>query len=222
MREDDGLGHYVPILRRIIVLVAVIIAVPVILWTITIFVRTYVGPPRLPTFHQLVSTASINAPSPRTAAEGVVTTADATRGSAPIVEANASTDPADSTMPTGSTAGDRADQDPAAAGGSRGSVFPPSPLAASDGNTTGGALASAQPAGSTDGATESLSASQPLSGPIPLPRRRPREAEMRTAEFTPGNMPMPRRRPEAAGAPPGTAGETTGESPLGFIQNLFH
>ena len=75
MREDDGLGHYVPILRRIIVLVAVIVAVPVMLWTITVFVRTYVGPPRIPTFHQLVSTASINAPSARTSQDGAAATA---------------------------------------------------------------------------------------------------------------------------------------------------
>ena len=40
MREDDDFRHYVPLLRRIIILVAVIIAVPVILWTITVFVRT--------------------------------------------------------------------------------------------------------------------------------------------------------------------------------------
>ena len=216
MREDDGLGHYVPILRRIIVLVAVIIAVPVILWTITIFVRTYVGPPRLPTFHQLVSTASINAPS-----EGAVATQDVTPGSRPIVEANASTDPADSTMPTGSTGDRTADQD-SAPGASRTSVFPPSPLAASDGNPATGALASAQPAASAYDTSDSLSASPPLSGPIPLPRRRPREAEMRTADSTPANVPMPRRRPEGAGANAGTSAETTGSSPIGFIQNLFH
>ena len=78
MREDDGLGHYVPILRRIIVLVAVIIAVPIVLWTITVFVRTYVGPPRLPTFHQLVSTASINGPPARAGSEGAVAAQDAT------------------------------------------------------------------------------------------------------------------------------------------------
>jgi len=69
MREDDDFRHYVPLLRRIIILVAVIIAVPVILWTITVFVRTYVGPPRMPTFHQLASTASINAPSARSGSE---------------------------------------------------------------------------------------------------------------------------------------------------------
>jgi hypothetical protein len=204
MREDDSLGHYVPILRRIVVLVSVIIAVPVILWTITPFVRTYVGPPRLPTFHQLASTASINAPSPRTDSEGAPSQ-DAAGSSGPIREANAAAPDEDGALATGSTPGDRpADQ---------GAASP-------DGNGVTGALASAQPNASAYDTSESASASQPLSGPIPLPRRRPREAEIRTAEMTPANIPMPRRRPENAG--PSTTAETTGSSPIGFIQNLFH
>jgi hypothetical protein len=204
MREDDSLGHYVPILRRIVVLVAVIIAVPVILWTITAFVRTYVGPPHLPTFHQLASTASINAPSTGTDSEGAPSQ-DTPGSSGPIREANAAPDAGDGTMPTGSTPDNHsADQD---------SAVP-------DGIGATGALASAQPNASAYDTTESASASQPLSGPIPLPRRRPREAEMRTAEMTPANVPMPRRRPENAG--PSTAAETTGSNPIGFIQNLFH
>jgi hypothetical protein len=63
MRDDDEFGHYVPLLRRIIILVAVITAVPVVLWTITAFVRAYVAPAKIPTFHQLAATASINAPA---------------------------------------------------------------------------------------------------------------------------------------------------------------
>jgi len=204
MREDDSLGHYVPILRRIVVLVAVIIAIPVILWTITAFVRTYVGPPRLPTFHQLASTASINAPSTRTDSEGAPSQEAAGR-SGPILEANADPEAGDGAMPTGSTPGDRsADQ---------GSAAP-------DGNGATVALASAQPGAGAYDTSESASASQPLSGPIPLPRRRPREAEMRTADMTPANVPMPRRRPENAGT--STSAETTGSNPIGFIQNLFH
>src|SRR5271169_5789404 len=70
MREDDGeFGHYVPIVRRIIILVAVITAVPVVLWTITAFVRAYVVPAKVPTFHQLASTASINTPASSTSAK---------------------------------------------------------------------------------------------------------------------------------------------------------
>src|SRR4029077_7770152 len=171
MREDDDFRHYVPLLRRIIILVAVIIAVPVILWTITVFVRTYVGPQRMPTFHQLASTASINAPSARSGSEAAAQSSQgATDGSGPIVEARASaTDARDGAAPKGDISGDRsADGDAGASGapraGDAAGVVPPSPLAAPDG---------------TPG---SLSASQPLSGPIPLPRRRPSEAEMRTAD----------------------------------------
>jgi len=48
-------GFYTPVLQRIIILVAVIIAVPVVLWTITSFVRTYVGPPQVPTFQRMTA-----------------------------------------------------------------------------------------------------------------------------------------------------------------------
>src|SRR5580658_3643281 len=55
MRDDDDIRLYMPVLQRIIILVAVIIAVPVMLWTITAFVRTYVGPPQLPTFQRVTA-----------------------------------------------------------------------------------------------------------------------------------------------------------------------
>jgi len=48
--DDDNIRLYTPVLQRIIILVAVIIAVPVVMWTITTFVRTYVAPPTVPTF----------------------------------------------------------------------------------------------------------------------------------------------------------------------------
>ena len=67
MREDDGeIGHYVRLWSRIVILCAVIIAVPVILWTITAFVRSQ---PKVSTFHYLFATASINAPGRTTIAE---------------------------------------------------------------------------------------------------------------------------------------------------------
>lgn len=219
MREDDDLRHYVPFLRRIIILVAVIVAVPVILWTITAFVRTYVGPPHMPTFHQLAATASINAPSPRAGSEAA---GQANDGSGPIVEARATaTDSHDGAAAKGSMLADReADTSAQAAPqpGDAAGVFPPSPLAGSDGNGATGGPTSAQ-SGAGEG-SESLSASQPLSGPVPLPRRRPREAETRTADNALSNVPIPRRRPD--GAASSTPAETTGGNPIGFIQNLFH
>jgi hypothetical protein len=209
MREDDRFQHVVPLLRRTIILVAVIIAVPVILWTITAFVRTYVGPPRMPTFHQLAATATINAPS-------VAAGSQAADGSNAIVEARA-------TVSDAATRGDQPDgtanAQSTAATSDQSGVFPPSPLAAQGGGGITGSLAAAQPAGGSDEATDSLTAATPLPGPIPLPRRRPRNIETRTADNA--NIPVPRHRPEAAGSSASTD-TTTGSSPLGFIQNIFH
>ena len=220
MRENhDDFRHYVPLLRRIIILVAVIMAVPVILWTITVFVRTYVGPPRLPTFHQLASTASINAPTGSAGAEATAESSQgAADGSGPVVEAGAIVaDARDGAAVKGSMLGDRsADSDVGAPrAGDAAAVFPHSPLAAAD-----GAPGLAQPGAGADEGSEALSASQPLSGPIPLPRRRLRDAETRTADNALSNVPMPRRRPETAGS--SAPAETTGGNPIGFMQNLFH
>ena len=56
MREyDDNIRLYTPMLQRIIILVAVIVAVPVVLWTITAFVRSYVAPPQIQTFRPLAA-----------------------------------------------------------------------------------------------------------------------------------------------------------------------
>jgi len=46
--EDNNIQQYAPVLRRIIILIAVIIAVPVVLWTITEFMRTYIAQPVMP------------------------------------------------------------------------------------------------------------------------------------------------------------------------------
>ncbi len=54
MREyDDDIRPYVPVLQRLIILVAVIVAVPVVLWTITAFIRTYIGPPHAPNYQRI-------------------------------------------------------------------------------------------------------------------------------------------------------------------------
>jgi hypothetical protein len=55
MREydEENIRLYTPVLQRVIILVAVIIAVPVVMWTITAVIRTYVAPPKVPTFQQM-------------------------------------------------------------------------------------------------------------------------------------------------------------------------
>jgi hypothetical protein len=63
MREyDENIRLFTPIMQRIIILVAVIIAVPVVLWTITAFVRAYVAPPTLPTFRPMAANTAPQKP----------------------------------------------------------------------------------------------------------------------------------------------------------------
>jgi hypothetical protein len=54
---DDSIRLYTPIFQRVIILAAVIIAVPVLMWTITTFVRSYVARPRVPTLEHVASTS---------------------------------------------------------------------------------------------------------------------------------------------------------------------
>jgi hypothetical protein len=93
MREDeDQFRHYMPVLRRIIILLAVLTAIPVVMWTITAFVRTYVGRPEPPTFRSMTA-ATANTTIVQTAAPA----ADSAPASAPptAVASNSSPPAAD-------------------------------------------------------------------------------------------------------------------------------
>lgn len=46
--NDENIRLYTPVLQRVIILAAVVIAVPVMMWTITTFVRGYIGRPKVP------------------------------------------------------------------------------------------------------------------------------------------------------------------------------
>ena len=63
--EDVSIRLYTPVFQRVIILVAVIIAVPVIMWTITTFVRSNFAKPKVPALEHIASTN----PSPRIPAE---------------------------------------------------------------------------------------------------------------------------------------------------------
>ncbi|HKM88277.1 MAG TPA: hypothetical protein VJX48_06705 [Xanthobacteraceae bacterium] len=240
MREDsDHFRNYVPLLRRIIIVVAVLAAIPVILWTITVFMRTYVGQPKIPTFRQLAATGTITVP--RNASANLDTggqpASDQSKpsdsSSATIGAGAATTDARDaSAAPKGPLLGDRSPNGgantPAAASkmANTSAVVPANPqptemLAAAappDGaapNT--GALVAQQPAASGSPPADVSPAADPLSGPIPLPPHRPRLVAM--AQMTPTNVPMPRPRPDAAG-PAASDGTTAG--PFDWLQNMFH
>ena len=217
MREDDDeIGHYVRLLSRIIILIAVIIAVPVIFWTVTAFVRNQ---PKVSTFHNLLATASINAqrgttiaeptqqqsaprqanladpqeagPMERAAPEGplLVDHPPDAPPSAPSAARIADTSSASATISNSAP--------PMVAKGADGL---PAPSAANDGAAAGstGAVAAA---GATEAEADALSASPPLSGPIRLPRPRPHDAgTVRTADTTLSRVPMPRSRPVVGGS----------------------
>jgi hypothetical protein len=58
--DDENIRLYTPVLQRVIILAAVIIAVPVLMWTITAFVRSYVARPKVPGLEHV---ASMNTPT---------------------------------------------------------------------------------------------------------------------------------------------------------------
>jgi hypothetical protein len=56
--DDENVRLYTPVLQRVIILAGVIIAVPVVMWTITTFVRSYVARPKLPALEHVASTSA--------------------------------------------------------------------------------------------------------------------------------------------------------------------
>ena len=282
MREDEDLGHHVPLLRRIIILVAVITAIPVVLWTITAFVRSYVGPPKIPTFHQLASKASINEPAstgasqdstdrmmaaaaqqakladPSTATDAApkgpflaeraqdantnapTASVPASQPSTPIVTVSPAPAMTPAAAPAMSTA-KPADSWPPMPAGTKTTELPMPPAATTpapaDTSAPNAVAAATQPPAS-EPAAEDVPAAAPLSGPVPLPKRRPRvitemQAESISPTSTPaiqteaptrmasnGPIPMPRPRPDSA--PVSTApADSSNAGPLDFITNIF-
>jgi hypothetical protein len=221
MNEDvDQIGHYVRLLSRIITLVAVMLAVPVILSTITAFVR---NPPKVSTFDNLAS-AFINATGRTTIAERMPqkstpwqanladpqeSGATGTKKVAP--EGPLLVDHPRDAPPSTPSAGQVAESSsalaaisnpamPIVADGADG-MLPP--LTANDGAPADRTdpVAPMDPASAIEAKAHALSASTPLPGPIRLPRPRPHDAgTVRTADTTLSRVPMPRPRPVADAA----------------------
>jgi coiled-coil-helix-coiled-coil-helix domain-containing protein 2 len=103
MRDDeDHIRQFMPVLRRIVILVAVLTAIPVVMWTITAFVRIYVGPPKTPTFQRIADAPPGSTPNASTAAPSDNATTGSAQTSpppAPIVEAKATATDADANAP---------------------------------------------------------------------------------------------------------------------------
>jgi hypothetical protein len=212
MREydDDNIQHYAPVLRRIIILVAVITAVPVMLWTITAFMHTYIAQPTIPSPQPLAAATATappasaaadtaNPPAPSQPAQSVT---DANSG-APNVQV-AALQPTPSAAPA-------AAQAPAAvavqaAPASPPSVFPDPPSVAPQ--------QPAAPDSANDAAADALPPPDPITGPIPLPRHRPNVIALADTD-----IPLPRSRPGNAPEPPSPTPDTP---PSGYDPGIGH
>ena len=215
MREydDSNIQHYAPVLRRIIILVAVITAVPVMLWTITAFMHAYIAQPTIPVPRPLATatTAAVSTnPATDTAATNPPTLAAAPSQPAPAVTDAKPTDDGrgdrirdgagnnappnvqvDSTAalspaPSATPAAPPAPAAVTVQAAPAPSVFPNRPF-----------LPQQQPAASdstNDG--DALPPPDPITGPVPLPRHRP--SVLALADTA---IPLPRGRPGNAPEP---------------------
>ncbi|HMG77037.1 MAG TPA: hypothetical protein VK591_00030 [Xanthobacteraceae bacterium] len=220
--DDSNIQHYAPVLRRIIILVAVITAVPVMLWTITAFMHTYIAQPTIPAPRPLATATAApaspaadtaNPPAPSQAAPAAIdarATDDgrsdrirdgAGNNAAPNVQvaSTAALSPAPSAAPAASPAAVTVQAAPAP------SVFPNPPFvtqpapAASDANNA---------------AIDDLPPPDPITGPVPLPRHRPSVLALADT-----NIPLPRARPSDAPEP---ASSTTDAPPSGYDPSIGH
>ena len=247
--KEARLRFYV-LLRWIIVVVAVLAAVPVVLWTITALVRAYFGPLKAPTFpHQVQVTAPPEATGSGDTNAGAQAQSAVQTGLPPhsptaTVEEKAKpadtrdqpvAPAADANMPTGTTSvttllrtGDAAAA-PATAGqgatSGNASTASPAQTTATDSSLPppGTSLVSGSPtAPQQPAAAEPLAEAAPAAAPLkgPVPLPRRRPSEIVLVQITPANVPMPRPRPDGAGAATTEGSPDTG--PLNFLQNIFH
>jgi hypothetical protein len=227
--DDSNIQRYAPVLRRIIILVAVITAVPVMLWTITAFMHTYIAQPTIPAPRPLAAatdtaapanpaadTATANSPAPSqptpAAADAGATDngrADRMRDSggnnaAPNVQvaSTAALSPAPSAAPAAPPAPAAVTVQAAPAP----SVFPNPPF------VTQPPPAASDAANNT--ATDDLPPPDPITGPIPLPRHRPSVLALADT-----NIPLPRARP---GDAPEPQSPTPDAPPSGYDPSIGH
>jgi hypothetical protein len=223
--DDSNIQHYAPVLRRIIILVAVITAVPVMLWTITAFMHTYIAQPTIPAPRPLAAataaaaptspaadTATANPPAPSQPAPAAIDAkaTDDGRGdrirdsagnnAAPNVQvaSTAALSPAPSAAAPPAPAAVTVQAAPAP------SVFPSSPF-----------IPQQQPAAadSTNDA-DALPPPDPITGPVPLPRHRP--SVLALADTA---IPLPRARPGTAPEPQSPTPDTP---PSGYDPGIGH
>jgi len=227
----------------------VIIAVPAVMWTITTFVRTYVAPPKVPTFERMTlspsqdsaATAPQTAPAPaaeqaqastpqtQAADASAITTvgnqlqsADANApAAAPQVATAAALAP---TGPSGArpASGDRTDR-VAAPAASASSFAWPNPPTASTANTGANTGAATGPTlAEQEPPTSSAAEELPAAAPLAgrIPLPRRRPNVFVMAAMAPTGVPLPRARPADA---PNAAASTISDAPYpGYEPGLQH
>ena len=235
--DDENIRLYAPVLQRVIILAAVIIAVPVMMWTITTFIRSYVERPKAPTFQHLTLTEpSQSSPpaSPLTASVPPPQTA-AQPGLAPILAdaARASSDGPGSSADA-NQGSPKAPLAPLAPVGDAGAgpagatpVPPPNPSMA---GSPAAPAAPTLPAGAAPPIAANASTGTPASptdrglawpnpntgnapsfgGSPPPATAETASAELPAAEPIKGHIPLPRHRPDVAMAAMGPSGASTG------------
>jgi hypothetical protein len=229
--DDSNIQHYAPVLRRIIILVAVITAVPVMLWTITAFMHTYIAQPTIPAPRPLAAETAAAAPaSPAadTAATNPPALAAAPSQSTPAVtDAKATDDGRGDRMrdSAGNNAAPNVQVASTAALSPAPSAAPAAPPAPAAVTVQAAPAPSVfpnppfirqqQPAASdSTNDADALPPPDPITGPIPLPRHRPNViALVDTA------IPLPRARP---GAAPEPATPTPDTPPSGYDPGIGH
>ena len=234
MRDDEDIRQYMPVLRRLIILVAVITAIPLVMWTITSVVRTYVGPPKLPTFRPMAAAPAAAGPdeaaaSPATdengkgarqaAVEANSTASDTVAGNTADKPAAANANavvPAPAASDSFQTA-NLAPNNPASNGASgpagRVTQFAPEDRQAATNWPTPPGTNWPNPAARQPAAGPAVDA-QPIQGPVPLPRKRPHTFAIADAH----GVPLPRPRPDAAGP---AATEQQQPTPADWLRNIF-
>jgi hypothetical protein len=221
MRDDeDHIRQFMPVLRRIVILVAVLTAIPVAMWTITAFVRTYVGPPKTPTFQRIADTPP-NASAAAPAANA--TTVAAQTSPAPIVEAKATATDADANAPmTDSNAAAPAD---AAANAAPTNTMPadpafpnvtapnappaPAPMGQTAAATNDAASAIAPSAGTAPGAAGTADSAAPTAPAYAAPNDAPGGMQVAAQQPAPTNWPTSQ--------PPAVESQLPGEPIAGLV-----
>jgi len=265
--HDDSVRLHTPVLQRVLILAAVIIAVPVVMWTITAFVRSYVARPKAPVLQHVAASetpalragsqaADQSAPAPqpgpqpgpqRAEAKAPPSAAAAPPTAPPVntpapgsVQTVSIQPPAPAPVPATVPAPAPATVPPGAVGrpgAASADAAPPAPTAATPApalrtadtapatsdrglpwpnpnSTNPPSFGSAAPAAASTplprtAALEAVPASDPIRGPIPLPRHRPNIMASvsvttgtigETSGAPRGPVPLPRVRPGAAPA----------------------